>query len=330
MTRQRAHTGVPASAPGLLLEVAAMGTPCTLCLQGEAPAVLQAVAQTLQTELQRLEAKYSRYRPDSLMGQINRVAAAGGQISLDEETRALLNYAQTCFEQSGGLFDITSGALSALWHRERTQLPTALDIAQVLAGVGWQRLAWDGQTLAFPAPGMALDLGGIVKEYAADRLVALARSAGVMSGYVNLGGDLAVIGPQSDGLPWQVALRGPWGAAPPLAVVAISHGALASSGDYARCLVLQGRRWGHIVNPLTGWPTQGVSAVSVWAPLCVMAGSASTVAMLQGARAPQWLAELPWPSWWADDDGKVGSSTGCGGTPSGCVTMSHMGGAQRP
>lgn len=330
MSPPGAPTGRPASAPALVLELAAMGTPCTLCLQGGTADRLQTVAQGLQTELQRLEAKYSRYRPDSLMSQINRLAVQGGQIRVDEETGALLNYAQTCFEQSEGLFDITSGVLSGVWHRERRQLPTPDELAPVLARVGWQRLRWDGQTLGFPQPGLMLDLGGIVKEYAADRLVTLARSAGVSSGYVNLGGDLAVIGPQTDGSPWQVALRGPWGDTPPLAVVAIHHGALASSGDYARCLVLQGRRWGHILNPLTGWPTQGVSAVSVWAPLCVMAGSAATVAMLQGTQAPQWLAEWPWPSWWAHEDGTVGSSLGSGGTPPGCVTMSHLAGVGRP
>lgn len=320
--------------PTLHWDVAAMGTPCTLCLQGDAPAGLEAVAQTLVQELQRLEAKYSRYRPDSLMSQINRVAAEGGQLAVDEETQGLLNYAHTCFEHSGGLFDITSGVLATVWHRGRTELPTSAEIAQVLARVGWQRVAWHGQTLGFPQPGLALDLGGIVKEYAADRLVALARAAGVVSGYVNLGGDLAVIGPQTDGSPWRVALRGPWGEAPALAVVAITQGALASSGDYARGLVLGGRRWGHILNPLTGWPSQGMAAVSVWAPLCVMAGSASTIGMLQGHHAPQWLAELPWPSWWADDAGHTGLSPGEGSEArdggAGCVTMSHLGGVVRP
>lgn len=288
----------------------ALGTPCSFTIHGTSQENLHTLAHDLLAELERLEAKYSRYRADSILSKINKIAAFGGMVVVDDETRALLNYAQTCYHESRGLFDITSSTLTEVWHRGLNHLPSQAHINQVLLRVGWHRLKWDEHCLDFPTPGLTLDLGGIVKEYAVDRLVTLCRNSGITSGFVNLGGDLAVIGPQPNGEPWQVGIRSPWDKDYPLTQISISYGALASSGDYERCVWLEGKRYGHILNPLTGWPTRVMAAVSVWSPLCVMAGSAATIALLKEEEGPAWLRDIGWPCWWATTDGAVGSSSG--------------------
>ncbi len=287
-------------------EFKAMGTPCSFQLHARSSEQLHRLAQQLIADVQRLEAKYSRYRPDSVLSQINQVALHGGSVAVDEETGALLRYADTCFQQSGGLFDITSGVLAQVWHRERIETPSQAELDAALRHVGWGRLQWTGAELVFPLSGMQLDLGGIVKEYAADRLASMCRDAGVHHGFVNLGGDLCVVGPQPAGDPWLVGMRSPADANGTSTRVPVRLGALASSGDYERFLHIGGQRYGHILNPLTGWPTRSMVSVTVWAPLCVMAGSAATIAMLKEDQGPAWLEELGLPCRWDKCNGDAG------------------------
>ncbi len=286
----------------------AMGTPCEL--QVYAPRLAQArraVALAL-ADVQRLEARYSRYREDSLLTAINREARRGGQVQVDEETAHLLDYARTCHELSDGLFDITSGLLREAWNFHSGALPSPECLAALLERVGWEKLRWERPRLAFTQPGMELDLGGIVKEYAADRAAALCQSAGITHGMVNLGGDIRILGPHPDGSPWRVGIRHPRRPDALLQSVALSEGALASSGDYERCIQIDGVRYGHILNPHTGWPVRHMAAVTVIAPLCVLAGSACTIGMLKEEAGPKWLASLGLDHLWVDVAGRVGGS----------------------
>jgi thiamine biosynthesis lipoprotein len=151
---------------------------------------------------------------------------------------------------------------------------------------------------------MALDLGGIVKEYAADRSCTLCKEHGIAHGLINLGGDIAVIGPHVNGEPWQIAIRHPTKADASLAILLLSSGALASSGDYERFQIIDGQRYGHIINPLTGWPTRDLVAVSVQADFCLVAGSAATIAMLKENKGKRWLRELGLKHLWMDARGR--------------------------
>ena len=128
-------------------------------------------------DVERLEQRYSRYRDTSLLSQINRVAAAGGSIEVDDETAGLLDYAATCYRESDGLFDITSGLLRTRLEFRVGRLPEPAQIEALLAAVGWDKVRWEPPLLSFPIPGMEIDFGGIVKEYAADRAAALCREA---------------------------------------------------------------------------------------------------------------------------------------------------------
>lgn len=285
---------------------AAMGSPCEIRLFARDAAHGAQVFDAARSEVERLELRYSRYRADSLLSDINRVAARGGSIEVDAETASLLDYADTCHRQSDGLFDITSGLLRSAWRFDAEQIPEASTIAALLARIGWEKVARHGSQLRFE-PGMELDLGGIVKEYAADRVAALCRQHGVQHGLVNLGGDIRIVGPQPDGRSWQIGIQHPRRAPETaLGYLPLHSGALTTSGDYARCMVIDGVRYGHILNPRTGWPVRHLASVTVVSDLCVVAGSASTIAMLKEADGPRWLAELGVPHLWIDTQGRSG------------------------
>jgi len=271
----------------------AMGGPCELRLYAPDAACAERCSGAAQAEILRLEQRYSRYREDSLTTRINRSAGDGRGVEVEEEDAALLDYAHTAWAQSGGLFDITSGVLRRVWDFQSRRLPSAGEMARVLPLVGWERVRWQRPRIALPLAGMELDFGGYVKEYAADRAAQAARAAGARHGFVELAGDIAVIGPHPDGAPWQVGIRHPRAPERAMAAIPLAQGAIASSGDYERYFELDGRRYCHVLNPKTGWPVEGLASVSVVAQQCLVAGTASTVAMLKGpVEGPAWLRAL--------------------------------------
>ena len=286
----------------------AMGSPCELQLYAETPQQARGPADRAIADIALLEARYSRYRQDSLLSAINAAAAQGGSMKVDAETAGLLDYAQTCYDRSDGLFDITSGVLRRVWSFASGRLPDPAELAAVLRRVGWTKLRWHNPRLEFPIAGMELDFGGIVKEYAADRAGTLLLDLGITHGLVNLGGDIRVLGPHPDGRAWTIGIRHPRRPDALLGNLLVRQGALATSGDYERCLEIDGRRYGHILDPRTGWPVEGLAAVSVLAPSCLVAGSASTIAMLKAQEGPAWLAGLGLEHLWVDGTGRIGGN----------------------
>lgn len=282
-----------------------MGCPCALHLETDAESIAQAAHAAVIAECERLDRKYSHYREDSLVARIAASATAG--IEVDDETADLLDFASALHAQSGGLFDITAGALTRLWDAQSGRLPDKDEIAAALAVTGWHRVQWLRPWLHLRVSGMRLDLGGMVKEYAADRGARLCRDTGAMSGVVDLGGDLALIGPHRDGSPWIVGVKAPRAPGQAAARIELPHGGLATSGDYERALVVGGRRYSHIVDPRSGEPVQGFASVSVVAESCLVAGAAATLAMLMGTdRGGAYLRELGLPHLTIRDDGCVG------------------------
>ncbi|MEO8849117.1 MAG: FAD:protein FMN transferase [Casimicrobiaceae bacterium] len=272
----------------------AMGGDNELLLAADGMATGRSVADAAQAaiaDVLRVEQKYSRYRDDSVTTRINR-AAGGAPVGIDAETAALLGYAQTCFEQSEGRFDLTSGALRSVWDFARIPplRPSADEVARALANIGWSAVVWDARTIRLPRPGMQIDFGGIGKEYAADRVAAIAQESGAPHGCVNLGGDVRVWGGRPDGSAWRVGIRHPRAVAAALGGVDLYDGAVATSGDYERFVDIDGKRYCHIVDARSGEPVTAWRSISVVAPLAIVAGSFATIAMLMQREAPAWLA----------------------------------------
>jgi thiamine biosynthesis lipoprotein len=270
----------------------AMASDCAVHLCGETAECLEPVAAAAEAEVRRIEARYSRYRADSELARINAVAATGGSIEIDAETSGLIDYARACFAKSDGAFDITSGLLRTVWDFSASRLPDQEWIDAVLPFIGLDKVAISNGRIHFEKAGMELDFGGIGKEYAADRAAEVCADLGARHGFIDLGGDIRVIGSQPDGLPWRIGIRHPRDADKIAAEIALSNGAIATSGDYERFIEVDGWRYCHILDPRTGWPAQGLASVTVISDRCLVAGSLSTAAMLKGKKGAAWLQSL--------------------------------------
>ncbi|HSW07949.1 MAG TPA: FAD:protein FMN transferase [Aquabacterium sp.] len=277
--------GAPAAALTAMHELRvpfeAMASHCEVVIAGlDDEAAGRALAQLAIDEVRRIEITYSRYRPDSIVSRLN-AAAGGAPLVCDSETLALLAYAHTLYEASDGLFDITSGVLRRAWDFKAGRIPSGAELAAVRALIGWPRVERDGPQVRLPQAGMEIDFGGFGKEYAADRAGALLAAQGVQHGYVNLGGDLRVMGPRPDGRPWMIGIQDPRQPDALVATIPLHQGGLATSGDYERFFEADGQRYCHILDPRSGRPVTWWRTVSVLAPLAVIAGNCSTIAMLK-------------------------------------------------
>ena len=246
------------------------------------------IALAAEQEVRRIETKYSRFLPDSILSKINN--SGSRQTTIDSETHYLLNYSSVAFELSDGLFDITAGVLSKLWDFRNGIIPSPDVLTTNLAYVGFQHIRFNSNSIILPA-GMSLDFGGIGKEYAVDCAAAICKSAGITHGIIDLGGDLHVIGPQPDNRPWKVGVRNPRAPENAIAELAITQGGLSTSGDYERYFEHSGKRYCHLLLPKTGMPVSYWASVSVVAPSCLLAGTLSTIAMLKQSDARMWLDE---------------------------------------
>jgi thiamine biosynthesis lipoprotein len=265
----------------------AMGSPCELVCETPRRSLALALSERVAAEAWRIEDKFSRYLDDNIVARIN--TADGQPVAVDAETAQLLDFAQTLFELSEGGFDITSGVLREAWLFDGSDhLPSQQRIDQALQRIGWQRVSWRRPNLQMPAT-MEIDLGGIGKEYAVDRCADLIRKDGAVPCLVNFGGDLAATRAPTQRRNWKVAIEGDTPNEPER-LLDLREGALATSGDARRFLLKDGIRYGHILDPVTGWPvTDAPHSVTVAARSCTEAGMISTLAMLKGRDAEQFL-----------------------------------------
>ena len=296
----------------------AMAAENEIQLHAEDAGAAQAAAGQAIAEVARIEAKYSRYRDDSVLARIN--ANAGGEpVEIDAETAGLLDFADACHRQSGGAFDPTSGVLRRAWRFYVPRVPYAQALEPLLPLIDWRRVERDAGHIRLPRSGMELDFGGFGKEYAVDRAAAVLHQAGIASACVNLAGDLAILGAQPDGSPWRVGIRHPRGDGL-IASLPVSSGGLATSGDYERFIEVDGVRHCHVLDPRTGSSARGFQSVTVHATSCLVAGSAATIAMLAGARGGlHWLHSLGLAHFCVLEDGAVvdgfGIMSKCSTTP---------------
>jgi thiamine biosynthesis lipoprotein len=266
-----------------------MASPCEVLCKTQGAQQARELAELAAAEVWRIEDKFSRYRSDNIVARIN--SGKGIAIDVDVETAHLLDFAATLFALSEGKFDITSGVLRQIWHFDGgSNVPSRKAVREVLKFVGWQKVVWQRQSIRL-ARGMQIDLGGIGKEYAVDRACALLRDQSAVSCLVNLGGDLGVSRRPGDGRPWVVGIEALSDSArAPASLLKLHVGGLATSGDARRYLLKDGIRYSHILDARDGWPvTDAPRSVTVAADTCTQAGMLSTLAMLEGRGAEDFL-----------------------------------------
>ncbi|WP_412973352.1 FAD:protein FMN transferase [Glaciecola sp. MF2-115] len=286
-----------------------MASPCEILIDTHNLSLARKLIEHAATEAFRIEKKYSRYRDDNIIYAINN--AQGRSTAIDMETFQLLTFANTCYELSDGMFDLTSGVLRRVWKFDGSDnIPQQSAIEALMPYIGWDKISFDEQTIKMPL-GFELDLGGIGKEYAVDCVAKICKEiAPAVSVLVNFGGDIQVTLPKSKGQYWQVGIEMPVqdlaeeGTKNSLStqyqtvLVRIAQGGLATSGDANRYLMRDNVRYSHVLNPKTGKPISNAPrSVTVASEHCVQAGLMATLSLLQGDQAEQFLKEQSVTHW---------------------------------
>ena len=241
-----------------------------------------------EAEIRRLEALFSIGSPDSEVSALNRA----GEGVLSEDGRAVVSRALELHADTGGRFDITVLPLMELWGftSGKYRVPSDGELAEILPAVGADLLDYDPETgkLALCA-GQAIDLGGIAKGYASQRVMELYRAAGVTSGLVSLGGNVQCLGARPDGSPWRIGIQDPEGVSGAMAaVVEVVDQAVITSGGYERYFVDEatGVNYRHILDPETGTPAESdLTSVTIVSPDGMLADGLSTALYIMGLEA---------------------------------------------
>ncbi|MBN2452248.1 MAG: FAD:protein FMN transferase [Lentisphaeria bacterium] len=265
--RHRRGEGCPAVVP-VVREMAVFDTYARLTLWAP-PAAAAAALDACAEELGRLHAALNRYDPRSELSRLNRTAAEAPFVC-SELLWSALCVCREAHAQTEGAFDASVGPLMELWgfHRKRDALPSEAEIVAVMGRVGFQRLVFDdgARSVRFTAPGVSLDLGGMAKGFALDRLGDILTRRGVACALVDLGGNiLCTAEPPPARDSFVIGVRNPFDAEGMLGRFAVTGRCVATSGNYERRIVVQGRTIGHIIDPRTGRPAgdlAGVTAVT--------------------------------------------------------------------
>lgn len=262
----------------------AMACDCEILVDTDEQVLAKKMLRLAAGEAWRIERKFSRYRKGNIIDRINH--GKGAAVVVDEECAQLLNFAHQCHEISEGMFDITSGVLRRIWKFDGSnRIPTQRQVEKILPLIGWEKVSWMPPVIRVPES-MEIDLGGIGKEYAVDCIFRLLREKFAPAVLVNLGGDTVAGGKRRDGQPWNIGIENDDPRRSAVKVIQVRQGAVATSGDSKRFLLKDGKRYGHILNPRTGWPAENAPhSMTVAANTCTEAGFLSTLAMLHGEEA---------------------------------------------
>lgn len=250
--------------PPLKVSRLLMGTLVEITVVAPREKALEA-AHAVVEEIKRVEALSTFHKPSPL-GEVNE-RAGRGPFKADAEILDLIGRSLEAARETDGAFDPTIGALTRLWNFSAgaPRVPAAEEIKEALRKVGWDKVKLDraAGTIELPMPGMALDLGGIAKGYALDRAGLALKKLGVKNALVNAGGDVLVMGEKEPGLAWRVGIQDPRSPREVMGLVHAVNCVVVTSGDYERRMEVNGKTYHHILDPRTGYPTEGLQSVTV-------------------------------------------------------------------
>ena len=259
-----------------------MGTTCTLVAVTADPAQGEKALRKAERALRRVEALMSTWLSDSEISRLNQ-AAAGEEVALSPETLFILEAASIATLETDGAFDATCRPIIDLWRAaaEQGSLPSNAELEDARAASTWELIELTPTGATKHAGSARVDLGGIAKGYAIDKALEAMRAAGVLGALVDIGGDLRCFGQPPEGSLWTVDVRDPFGE-DPLAEIGVWGAAVCTSGDYARFVEIEGRRYGHIVDPRTGRLAEAACSVTVVAQTAMEADIWATALSVLG------------------------------------------------
>lgn len=262
-----------------------MGSRFDITIVAEDSLTAERYIDTVIAEVTRIENLISDWKPDSQVSAVN--ANAGIRpVQVDQEVYALTERALELSEMTDGAFDISFAAMERVWKFDgsMTEVPTPAAVKKSVENVGYQHIVLDpGHTTIFlKRKGMKIGFGATGKGYAADRCRDVMIAKGVQAGIINASGDMATWGKRPDGSDWKIGITNPMKEDTIFAVVPLVQSAVTTSGSYEQFVTLNGKRYSHIINPVTGYPATGLSSVTVFGHSAEIANGFSTAIMVLG------------------------------------------------
>jgi FAD:protein FMN transferase len=237
------------------------------------------------SEIDRIERLISSWDQASETSQVNQMAGKKA-VKVTKELYDLVFRAKAIAQLTNGAFDPTYASVDKIWTFDGRDVeqPNTEIISASVSKIGFDKIAFDPleSSLYLPLQGMKIGFGAIGKGYAADRVKSLLQKQGVAAGIVNASGDMSAWGIQPNGNPWQVGLINPKNKDKVFAWFPVKDQAVVTSGDYEKFVLINGKRYGHIINPKTGFPSQGVMSCTVFAPKAELADALSTALFVMG------------------------------------------------
>ncbi len=279
-------------------ETFVMGTMAWVTVAGAGEAEAEDAAEAVFREFRRIEGVMSTWKSSSELSRLND-GSRGEPVSVSPELYALVDSSLRYSRSTGGAFDVTVRPLVLLWGFQggvpRLPAPAAIDSALSLVGYGGIALDPDSSAVTLP-PGAGIDFAGIAKGYAVDRGAAILERRGIRAALVNLGGNMYAIGSPPGGRGWRIGVRDPRGGLETVGTILLADAAIATSGNYENFVEIDGRRYGHLIDPRTGRPVENVLSVTVVAPTALAADALSTglfvLGPADGAKAVEPLAGI--------------------------------------
>ncbi|KAF0185774.1 MAG: ApbE-like protein lipoprotein [Nitrospirae bacterium] len=277
----------------------------------------QQAIENAYKELERLEQLLNFYADDSELSEINRNAGVK-PVKVSPEAFEVIEKAAFTSEMTEGAFDVTIGPLVKLWDFKKGVIPEKAAIAESLKRVGYKNIVLDkpAGTVYLKNSGSQMDLGGILKGYAADKATHILKKNGFLSGIVTVGGEVRTFGTKPDGTPWIVGIQNPRQkdqSDEVVATIAVSDKALSTSGDYIRFFEKDGSRYHHLLNPRTGYPADQCGSVTIVAEDGVTADGFAKIFVLGPEKGLQIAKKAGFDALFIDCNGKILMSEGLQG-----------------
>lgn len=236
-------------------------------------------------EIQRIEKLISSWDKNSQTSLINTNAGIASA-EVDKELFDLIYRAIKISKLTDGAFDISYASMDRIWKFDNSmkEMPSDEKIKASVAKVGYQNIVLDKEksTVFLTQKGMKIGFGAIGKGYAADKAKSLLMSKGVLAGIINASGDMSTWGKQPDGSEWKVAITNPLNKNNAFALLPVIDKAVVTSGNYEKYVIFEGKRYSHIIDPRTGYPSTGIVSATVFAPQAELADALATSVFVMG------------------------------------------------
>lgn len=262
------------------------------------------------SEISRIEFLISDWKPTSQVSEINQNAGIR-PVKVDKEVFDLAKRAIHLSQITNGAFDISFAAVDKIWKFDgsMTAMPSEESIKKSIEKIGYKNIILDSinSTVFLKLRGMKIGFGALGEGYATNKCQEIMQTKEIQSGIINATGDMSVWGTQPNGKPWNIGLTNPFRPKDLLAIIALKNTAITTSGSYEKFVVFNGKRYSHIINPVTGYPATGLCSVTILGPNAEIANGFSTSAMVLGKKeATKLLNQFPnYQYLFITDSGKI-------------------------